>query len=81
MRRIEEFWIEFNPPAEPEEKTSWLTNLSFDIIDFHHLSGLKYLQEDMPNLKRKRDYIFNEIISQKIRKNFVNFLLFHAQFH
>lgn len=33
MRRIEEFWIEFNPPAEQEEKTSWLTRFSFDIID------------------------------------------------
>ena len=33
MRRIEEFWIEFNPPAEQEEKTSWLTSFSFDVID------------------------------------------------
>lgn len=41
-------------------------NISFDVIDFHHLSGLKYLQRDLPNLKKKRDYIFNEIISQKI---------------
>ena len=33
MRRIEEFWIEFNPPAEPEEKPSWMTALFFDVVD------------------------------------------------
>ena len=33
MRRIEEFWIEFNPPAEPEEKASWMTALFFDVVD------------------------------------------------
>lgn len=33
MRRIEEFWIEFNPPAEEEIKASGFQSLCFDIID------------------------------------------------
>lgn len=34
MRRIEEFWIEFNPPAEQEEvKTSALLGLFYDMVD------------------------------------------------
>lgn len=34
MRRVEEFWIEFNPPAEQEEvKTSALLGLFYDMVD------------------------------------------------
>lgn len=34
MRRIEEFWIEFNPPAEQEEeKASGFVSLVYDITD------------------------------------------------
>lgn len=34
MRRIEEFWIEFNPPAEQEEvRTSALLGLFYDMVD------------------------------------------------
>ena len=34
MRRIEEFWIEFNPPETEEEiKVSGFTSFCFDIID------------------------------------------------
>lgn len=34
MRRIEEFWIEFYPPCEPEEvKTSAVLNLFYDMVD------------------------------------------------
>lgn len=33
MRRIEEFWIEFNPPVEEEEKTSGILSFCFDIMD------------------------------------------------
>ncbi len=34
MRRIEEFWIEFYPPCEPEEvKTTAALNLFYDIVD------------------------------------------------
>lgn len=35
--------------------------IDFDKIDYFHLVGLHYLS-DMPNLKRKRDEIFNKII-------------------
>ncbi len=33
MRRIEEFWIEFNPPVEEEEKSFGFQALCFDMID------------------------------------------------
>ncbi len=34
MRRIEEFWIEFNPPQEQEEvKTSAMLGLFYDMVD------------------------------------------------
>lgn len=34
MRRIEEFWIEFYPPCEPEEvKTPAALNLFYDMVD------------------------------------------------
>ena len=34
MRRIEEFWIEFNPPIEAEEvKTPALLGLAYDMVD------------------------------------------------
>lgn len=34
MRRIEEFWIEFNPPQEVEEiRTSALLGLAYDMVD------------------------------------------------
>lgn len=34
MRRVEEFWIEFNPPAEQEEsKPSFLTSTLYDTVD------------------------------------------------
>lgn len=33
MRRIEEFWIEFNPPEEKEEKPSGISSVIFDVVD------------------------------------------------
>lgn len=33
MRRVEEFWIEFNPPAEEEEKVPGLISLCYDMMD------------------------------------------------
>ncbi len=34
MRRIEEFWIEFNPPAEQEEvKTPFVLGIFYDMVD------------------------------------------------
>ncbi len=33
MRRIEEFWIEFNPQVQEEEKTPFLINLLYDMTD------------------------------------------------
>lgn len=34
MRRVEEFWIEFNPPALPEEpKAPWYASLMYDAIE------------------------------------------------
>ncbi len=34
MRRVEEFWIEFNPPVLPEEpKAPWYASLMYDAIE------------------------------------------------
>lgn len=33
MRRIEEFWIEFNPPVYEEEKPSGISTFIFDVVD------------------------------------------------
>ena len=33
MRRIEEFWIEFNPPVSEEEKPSGISTFIFDVVD------------------------------------------------
>lgn len=33
MRRVEEFWIEFNPPEPQEPKASWAVSLAYDAIE------------------------------------------------
>lgn len=33
MRRVEEFWIEFNPPEPQEPKVSWAVSLMYDAIE------------------------------------------------